>query len=317
MADPIRVEKVKLHSPPLDELCGVLEKSLLKSFANVKVSVVDCPDLSAQPYMLAAQGICGNARVADIGGTSYIMPTPELDKVYNLEHVPEWTDIKGRAFVVGAAGTVNSVDNNLSEMIPNLSFDENKQVNNQTRTCRIDHQNGGYKLELLTADCIARHLATVYVSEGKSGKVIEIRANNRTGSLDFIKSLQLALKEEYNTHPVALGGVFMLTKGKANIHIMPRYSPTPLTCKEDVDNWLTFVEMSSPLIVMGYLISHDPGLKLRMEHFHCFSHHGDGGHFHYDTTPQDAEYVAYFNVPEYLYRIDRWNDDHHTVNFAE
>jgi len=42
-----------------------------------------------------------------------------------------------------------------------------------------------------------------------------------------------------------------------------------------------------------------------MEHFHCFSSHGDGGHFHYDTTPDDAEYIAYFNVPEYMIRVDQ------------
>ena len=46
------------------------------------------------------------------------------------------------------------------------------------------------------------------------------------------------------------------------------------------------------------------GLKLRMQHFHCFSDHGEGGHFHFDTTPEEAEYVGYFNVPEYMYRVD-------------
>jgi hypothetical protein len=109
----------------------------------------------------------------------------------------------------------------------------------------------------------------------------------------------------------------MLTKGKANIHIMPGYSSTPMTCKNHVDNWLRFFDMSAPLLVLGYLVSHDPGLNLRMEHFHCFSNHGDGGHFHGDTSPEEAEYVGYFSVPEYLYRIDRWGEDHHTVDYAD
>jgi len=51
------------------------------------------------------------------------------------------------------------------------------------------------------------------------------------------------------------------------------------------------------------------GLNLRMEHFHCFSEHGDGGHFHYDVTPSEAEYVGYFNVPEFLYRVDNYPSD--------
>jgi len=135
--------------------------------------------------------------------------------------------------------------------------------------------------------------------------------------MDFLKNITTALKNEYKSNPVVIGGMFMMTKGKANIHIMPRYSATPLLCKEDVDNWLRFIEMPSPLVVVGYLASHDPGLKLRMEHFHCFSNHGDGGHFHYETTPEEVEFVAYFNVAATLYRVDRWDDSHHTVDYAD
>lgn len=51
------------------------------------------------------------------------------------------------------------------------------------------------------------------------------------------------------------------------------------------------------------------GLNLRMYHFHCFSEHGDGGHFHYDITPAEAEYVGYFNIPEYMFRVDNYPSD--------
>ena len=46
-------------------------------------------------------------------------------------------------------------------------------------------------------------------------------------------------------------------------------------------------------------------LDLRMEHFHGYNEMGEGGHYHYDTTPNEVRYVGYFNVPEYIYRIDR------------
>ena len=29
-----------------------------------------------------------------------------------------------------------------------------------------------------------------------------------------------------------------------------------------------------------------------------FSRHGDGGHYHYDTTPDEVEYIGYFNLAE-------------------
>ena len=44
---------------------------------------------------------------------------------------------------------------------------------------------------------------------------------------------------------------------------------------------------------------------MRIEHTHCFSHHGEGGHYHYDTTPEEVEYEAYFVVAEQLLRVDR------------
>ena len=46
------------------------------------------------------------------------------------------------------------------------------------------------------------------------------------------------------------------------------------------------------------------GLDLRVEHTHCFSSHGDGGHYHYDVTPKDVEYFGYFVPVEKIYRVD-------------
>jgi len=313
----VPVEKFQLHVPSLEEVQQVLSRFLLDNFADVSVTIVDCPDLTAAPYGLARPGLCGSPRVIDIGGISYIMPSPEMDKIYNLRDVSQWTDMPGDLLMIGAGGTANESDGSLSEMIINASIQDSKIIDNRSRSCRVDHaKNGEYVLEKMK-ECEARHLTNLYISEGKPGKVLEVRARNRTGALHFIQCLQLALKAEYSTRPVGLGGTFLLKNGKAHIHVMPGYSATPLTCAEHVDTWLKFYEMSSPLVVLGYLVSHDPGFRLRMEHFHCYSEHGDGGHFHYDTTPQEAEYIGYFNVPEYLYRVDRWGDDHFTVDYAE
>ncbi|GBN58145.1 Ester hydrolase C11orf54 [Araneus ventricosus] len=56
-------------------------------------------------------------------------------------------------------------------------------------------------------------------------------------------------------------------------------------------------------IYSGTLV--EVGLNLRVEHTHCFSDHGVGGHYHEDTTPEDVEYEGYFNLAETLYRIDQ------------
>lgn len=52
------------------------------------------------------------------------------------------------------------------------------------------------------------------------------------------------------------------------------------------------------------------GLDLRIEHFHCFSDHGEGGHYHYDVTPDDVQYTGFFSLAEKVYRIDRPQTTH-------
>jgi len=38
------------HVPSLEELVGVLQKGLKDNFADVQASVVDCPDLTKEPF---------------------------------------------------------------------------------------------------------------------------------------------------------------------------------------------------------------------------------------------------------------------------
>lgn len=46
-------------------------------------------------------------------------------------------------------------------------------------------------------------------------------------------------------------------------------------------------------------------LDLRPQHFHLFSQHNQGGHYHYDTEPTTIKYTAYFNVAKTLIRVDQ------------
>ncbi len=47
------------------------------------------------------------------------------------------------------------------------------------------------------------------------------------------------------------------------------------------------------------------GLDLRVEHTHCFSDHGEGGHYHMDTSPETVEYHGYYTLAESVYRVDQ------------
>lgn len=62
------------HVPNLEELAEVLQKGLKDNFADVQVSVVDCPDLRKEPFNFPVKGICGQTRIAEVGGVPYLLP---------------------------------------------------------------------------------------------------------------------------------------------------------------------------------------------------------------------------------------------------
>ena len=48
------------------------------------------------------------------------------------------------------------------------------------------------------------------------------------------------------------------------------------------------------------------GLDLRLEHSHGFNlAKGQGGHYHYDTTPDIVEYEAYYNIADGKHMLHR------------
>ncbi|KAH0625202.1 hypothetical protein JD844_033428 [Phrynosoma platyrhinos] len=211
-----KIEKFAFHIPTLDELVGVLQNGLKENFADVQVSVVDCPDLTQEPFNFPVKGICGKPRIADVGGVPYLLPLVQKDKVYDLNTVAKEIQLPG-AFFLGA-GAVSS---------------------------RV---------------------------VGGNAEVIEVKANRRTGEQNFISCIRKTLEKSYSDKPVGMGGTFVIQKGKAKVHIM--------------------------------------GFDLRLEHTHGFSHHGEGGHYHEDTTPETVEYLGYFMPAEFLFRIDRPKDTH-------
>lgn len=132
-------------------------------------------------------------------------------------------------------------------------------------------------------------MANLFVCEGKPGKVLRVSAKKRIGSENFVSAMRLVLNKHYGNRVVTVGGVFLLRTGTAKLHIMPDFSEVALNSNEDVNNWLKYYSMRSPLICLSVFHSYDPGLDLRLEHTHCFSEHNQGGHYHYDQTPDTVE----------------------------
>ncbi|KAF2671023.1 DUF1907-domain-containing protein [Microthyrium microscopicum] len=296
------VERVTLIPDPLEDIAACIRTGLEKNFKELSVTISQCPDLRAQPFNLAAAGLCGNPRVADVGGQPYLTPLPRLDKVYSLLDIIRDIELPNeQGFILGAgAGPFRYLGTN-SELMPNLSY-KGDDINNQTHYAKVQPDGQQLCEKLESHDCGL--MANLFGSSGLPGPVIKIVATNRTGELNFITAITEALKVKYSSKLVSMGGVFVIRKGKANLHVMPDFSTTPLNTGEQVEKWLKFYDVDPPLVCLSVFHSCDPGLDLRMEHTHCFSDHG-GGHYHWDVTPEEVQYEAYFNVAEVLYRIDR------------
>ncbi|XP_025088860.1 ester hydrolase C11orf54 homolog [Pomacea canaliculata] len=306
------ITKCPTHVPPLEEVAQVLQSGLEKNFESVLVSVVDCPDLTQKPFNLSAKGLCGSPRLADVGGPPYLLPLPQKDKLYNQAEIARQVELPG-AFILGAGAgpwQVVGVNSELACTVQ-VAAEGNEPISINSHVTKVNPQNNLWVLEKLNSTDF-NLMGNFLCCEGKPGKVIEIKARKRTGDENFMSATRQALQQQYGPQPVALGGVFVIEKGKANLHVMPDFPCAPLSSDEEVDEWLKFYEMNAPLVCVGELVSHDPGLDLRVEHFHCFSEHGEGGHYHYDTTPEEVSYLAYFNIADSIYRVDQppvsWDD---------
>ena len=278
-----------------------------KDFAEVSVEIVDSPDLTQEPYFLASSGIGGDATIIEYGNDNYLLPLVDKSKIYDL--IPTIREIESYKekdfFALGAgAGPFPLIEQN-SEGIYNIKVFKNGSIDNESHIARTT-SSGIELLKVPNNETRAALLGNIFLSEGKSGKVLKVVAKNRTGEENFISSMRVGLTKYYSEDKiVGLGGVFVMKNGTANIHVMADFSETPLNTDEELNNWLTFHEMPAPLIALGDFVSQQTDFKLRYQHFHCFSKHNHGGHYHYDVTPEIVEYEGYFNVAERIVLIDK------------
>ncbi|KAG6457270.1 hypothetical protein O3G_MSEX010192 [Manduca sexta] len=308
------VEK-ELYQPPLDEVVQVLSNALRQNFEHVEVSVVECPDLTKPPYYLTASGLSGNPKLVEVGGVPYLLPLVNRDKVYDLKGLVEHLRRGDSAYVAGAGAGPWPYAGVNCEGIVNLMV-KNGTVSQGSRIVTVEPRgaakgSSGYlQRQLPDTETRSALLGNYLVTDGNPGKVIKVEVKGRTGADNYITAIREGLKKYYKDKVVGLGGMFLLKNGSVKFHVMPEFSTKPLCSDSDVDEWLHYFEMSAPITVLGTLVTGDMGLDLRVQHFHGFSAHGDGGHYHYDTSPARAHYEGYFVLGAALVRVDAPTDTH-------
>ncbi|XP_036681086.1 ester hydrolase C11orf54-like [Balaenoptera musculus] len=106
---------------------GVLQKGLTDTFADVQVSVVDCPNLTEEPFTFPVKGISGKTRIAEVGGVPYLLPLINKKKVYDLNKIAKEIQLLG-AFVLGAgAGPFQTLGFN-SEFMPVIEVKAKRRI---------------------------------------------------------------------------------------------------------------------------------------------------------------------------------------------
>lgn len=322
MDEDYEVKDYQLHVPSLEEVATLFRQNLSDYFKEVNVTVQQCPDLKLDPFHLTQPGLNGNPCVCDVGGVPNLVPLAKVEKeAYSIPKILSqlgYNSNHGGGSAIGAAGGPHHMVGMNCEGMPNVSINESTDdLNNESYCAKLDpNTESGYKLFKLTGQDEATFclLGNLFVSQGKPGNVIKVHVKERINKIEsnFITILRKLLNTKYGQsgQTVSMGGVFLIKTGKAKLHIMPDFSTIPLNSDEDVNQWLKYFEMKSPLVCMTVFHSNDPGLDLRIEHTHCFSQHGDGGHYHYDTTPDIVEYEGYFNIAEKIYRIDAPKETH-------
>ncbi|KAI0230038.1 Ester hydrolase [Lamellibrachia satsuma] len=305
--DKLPVQTAPLLCPPLADVAQVLQDGLRENFASATVSVVDCPDLKQEPFLLTTSGLCGSCRLVEAGGVQNLVPVPKRDKLYDIHKMAKLAGMESGSSVLGAGGCPNHAPDTTAELFINLLVDE---VNDST--VALDNSKDGSH-GICKCDCgLSICLANLFLSEGKCGKVLEVKAANRTGNQDIVLCMRTSLAAKYGDKALGLGGVLLLEKGKAKIHIAPTFSEKPIHTDEEMMKWLHMYEVPAPVVCLGTFVTQITNLDLRMQHFHCSSKHGDGGHFHTDTTPADAQYLGYFNLGESMVRVDQPQQSHKT-----
>jgi len=313
----------ELNRPDLEEVQKLLQPAIAANYSHSSVEVIQCPDLRAPPFNLAAEGLSGTPVIADVGGQSNLFPRPQFDKKYSLVDIAKdcMQMSSKQGMLIGAGAAPFHVVGQNAELAPNIAWmDGYDNLTNLAYVTKVDRSSGRDSItcqKCPSTDCAL--MMNLFGSSGLPGPVIKITARKRIGKDPcFTDVIRFALHKHFgDDRPVSMGGVFVIRKGKANFHVMPDFPPEsklPFTDREQLNDWLTYHNFSvqgngsgDEIVCLSVLHSADPDEKmgLRMEHTHCFGRNGRGGHYHYDVEDEEIEYEGYFNIAEMIYRVDR------------
>jgi len=289
-----------LYIPDLEELAKVIQDGISSNYEKVSVSVIKCPELNE----IGCSGFGGNSCIVDVGGVNnmeYVVNTNKFH--FDMKNIAEQVGIKNGVIIGAAASKPDcSVTHDNSELMPCLNLSQNK---NLTKEAYVDKLNGKGVLADYPHSELSS-LGNLLICEDVAGEnVLKIEASKRTGKLNFVNAIRMAILSHYgNDNQIGMGGYFVIHDGTVKTHIMPSF---PAKDSPGDPSWLHYFEVPSPLVCLSVFVSNDThGDDLRLEHTHFWARDGStGGHYHTDVTPETVKYEAYYKPAKTLWRIGK------------
>lgn len=299
------IVRVKLNTPPLKCIVKAILPELLDNFENASVEIVQCPDLTQPPFNLISEGLSGDENVFDIGDVTNLIPSIKREKLYNVKDLKRITGSDPLVIIGACAGPYPffGVD---SECVENVKM-SGDCVENGTHVHMMKSENVAecYHKSLPNDETRFSLMANFFTSNGIKGEVLKIVCEVRKGPLSFSMCIREALVKHFGDEIIALGGVMLIENGKVKIHVIkPSLAKIPLKSEKELGDLLHFIELSPPSVGVGCIVSHDPGLNLRLQHFHLYTDRDQGGHYYNDTEPKTIKYTGYFSVSKQFTKID-------------
>ncbi|XP_029675138.1 ester hydrolase C11orf54-like [Formica exsecta] len=295
----------RLFPSTLEHIKNVLYVGLHQLFDEFEINVVSCPCLTRPPYNLAAVGLSGNTSSLRVGGLNHLA---NLRTEITCDIRDQLLRYCHDSFIIGGGYAVrpSMLYNGVLTMNATVLPPEN--VNNDSRIAYED-DIGHLQLKEITDSnqMVCSMLGNFFFSEGRQGMVIKIRAKGRRFQCSIILLMQCILRK-YCQCSLVLGGVFVLNGGQAECYITPEDYPVDLIYP---DGLKMYQYDCKDLIAVGILGNTKIELSFRHPNgyhyiesrykFHIFSKDESAGIFVNDITPEETEYIGYFNIVRTAY----------------
>ncbi|KYN26963.1 PREDICTED: ester hydrolase C11orf54 homolog [Trachymyrmex cornetzi] len=322
---------IDLYVPEKTELAIVLQNELSTDFEEVTVEWVDCPDLTQEPFNLAAPGLCGDIALLDIGGISNLFPFPIKNRnIYFKNILQELDRTQSDNLIIG--GGLCTRKHLLHELIMNASFSpaaEGKMtVNNKScfaATSGILKKHFVLSKSLANTNPYCNIYGNFFVSKGLREQVLKVHAKHRTGR-DFIVALQHAIKRFSKcSQLMGFGGTFIIKNGKTIHHVIQNDWKVPIKMKKRIHKCIKYWKIQdSPVVAFATFVSADrhkvmsPKENIYLNRWHVHANSNDGGGYYHETEPNNSntEYLGYFSPATKLYRINPVPIFREMINFT-